>query len=379
MSDGRISRCLTKENSDEIIWELIQFPEDGYPAQTIAVDEQLIISNVGSRCLLFYKLQDKKFKIINLDNYEAGNLALLSEKKKFGKAPVIRNYPPGDMILVGNKLFVGQIFSEFILVIDLNSKEVVKRIPVGGDGKFSYCYVNNLVYFASRSLGVFFVINPVSYQFKAVPYPEPSLNIGSTFCHPESGLFYIALHRTNARDLARSNGEDFDEANCFIIVYDPLENKYNSYVSLEIDENDRLERCWASSIVYDCHSKILCIGMLGSPKNIYIFDTLTNQISNFIATIPNSKNKNDHVDSLSLALYQDLLISVNRSNYELEIIERHTMQHLISVPLGGTGNGPQHICIFNYYAYISHSEYAGVIRVDLNRLLKLIPPYAKCR
>ena len=372
MPDGQISRRLTEENSNETIWELIQFPEDGYPTQTIAADDQLIISNFGSSCILFYTFKDKKFSNINLDNYEAGNLTLLSEKKKFGKAPVIRKYPPGDMVLVGSKLFVGQIFSEFVLVIDLNSKEVIKRIPVGGEGNFSYCSVNNLVYFASNNLGIFFIINPIDYQFKAVPYPEPLLHIGSTFCHPESGLFYIALHRTNARDLAGINGEEFDEANCFIVIYDPLKDKYIFHVALEIDEDDKLERCWASSMVYDYHSKTLYIGMLGSPKNIYIIDTLTNQILNLIKTKPNTKNKNDHVDSLSLTLYQDYLISVNRSNYELEIIERNTLQHLLSVPLGGVGNGPRHICIFNDQAYISHSEYAGVIHVDLNKVLKLI-------
>lgn len=373
LSDGRISRILTKENSNETIWELIQFPEDGYPTRIIAADDRLIVSNFGASCILLYELQDKEFNNINLDSYEAGNLALLSEKKKFGKAPVIRKYPPGDMILVGNKLFVGQVFSEFVVVIDLTSKEVIKRIHVGGEGKLAYCSANNLVYFASNNLERLFIIDPISYQFEAVPYPEPSLHIGSTFCHPESGLFYIALHRTNARDLARNNGKDFDDPNCFIVVYDPLENKYISHVSLEIDEEDKIERCWASSMVYDYHKKIIYIGMLGSPKNIYIFDTLTNQILNFIKTTPNTKNKKDYVDSLSLALHQDYLISVNRSNYELEIIERETLQHLLSVPLGGTGNGPQHICVLNNQAYISHSEYAGVIHIDLNKLMELIP------
>ena len=217
LSDGRISRFLTEENSNETVWELIKFPEDGYPTQTIAVEDQLIIGNFGASCLLVYKLREKGFDNINLDSYEAGSLALLSEKKKFGKAPVIRKYPPGDMILVGSKLFVGQVFSEFVVVIDLNSKEVIRRIPVGGEGKFDYCSANNLLYFTSNNLGVFFIIDPINYQFKAVPYPEPSLHIGSTFCHPESGLFYIALHRTNTRDLDRSNGEELDEANCFIV------------------------------------------------------------------------------------------------------------------------------------------------------------------
>lgn len=185
LPDGRISRVLTKENSNEIIWELIQFPVDGYPIQSIATNGKIIISNFGDSCLLFYNLNNKEFINVNLDSYEAGNLASLSEKKKFGKSPVIRKYPPGDILLVDNKLFVGQIFSEYLVVIDLNSREIIKRISVGGEGKFAYCHRNKVIYFSSNNLGKFFISDPVSYRFKAIHYPEPSLHIGTTFCHPE--------------------------------------------------------------------------------------------------------------------------------------------------------------------------------------------------
>jgi hypothetical protein len=125
--------------------------------------------------------------------------------------------------------------------------------------------------------------------------------------------------------------------------------------------------------VYEPSNKLLYIGMLGSPKNIYLFNTEKNQIIDFIQTSPNSKNKKDHVDSLSLAFYKDYLLSINRSNYELAVIDLNTLQHLLSVPLGGTGNGPRHICIHNEQAYISHWEYAGIIAVDLHKLIELIP------
>lgn len=112
--------------------------------------------------------------------------------------------------------------------------------------------------------------------------------------------------------------------------------------------------------------------------NLVVFDTEKNQVLDFIKISPNSKNKNDYVDSLSLAFYQDYLLSINRSNYELVVIDRNTLQHLVSVPLGGTGNGPRHICLHHDQAYISHSEYAGIISVDLHKLLELLPqPHSK--
>ena len=67
LPDGRISRILTKETSNEIIWDQIQFPGDGYSTQSIAANDQLIISNFGANCLLFYKLKEKEFISINLD------------------------------------------------------------------------------------------------------------------------------------------------------------------------------------------------------------------------------------------------------------------------------------------------------------------------
>ena len=367
LSNGTASRRLVEEESNETVWDLIQFPKDGYATKTVAANNQLIISNFGASCVLLYCLKSKAFSCVELDSYEAGRLALLSERKKFGEAPVIRKYPPGDLMILGDKLFVGQVFSEFVVVIDVNSKSVIKRVPVGGSGEFSYCSNSNLVYFASNDSGTFFIIDPMDYHVAAVPYPEAGLHIGSTFCHPDSGLLYLAVHRTRARDLGTRN----NEANCFIAVYDPFQEKYIHHIDLIADDTDKIERCWASGITYDPLSKLAYIGMLGSSKNIYILDTEANKISGFVQTQPNNKNKKDHVDSLSVEIYQDYLLSVNRSNYELEIFERSSLQSLLSVPLGGTGNGPRHICVQEDRAYISHSEYAGVISADLNRLIAL--------
>lgn len=374
LPDGRNYLMLLKENTNKIIWQLIQFPLDvgGYPIQCISNDDQLIISNFGGSCLLFYRLKDKKFSLLSLDSYEAGNLALLAEKKKYGKSPVIRKYPPGEIIIVGDKLFVAQIFSEFVLVIDLCSKEIIKRIPVGGEGQLAYSTQNNQVYFASNTLGVFFIIDPNSYQFEAIQYPDSNLNIGSLFSHPESGLLYLGLHRTSQKDTSRLyNEEPLIEANSFIAIYNSFKRKYISQIELAIDDNDRLERCWASSMIYEKSHKLLYIGMLGSPKNIYIIDTNKNKVINFIQLQANRKNKHDYVDSLSLAFYKTYLLSVNRSNYELSVIDQNTMQQLISIPLNGTGNGPRYICVYNDVAYISHWEYDGLIAVNLQEVIDL--------
>lgn len=377
MHDGRVSRLLLEETSGAVIWRLIHFPEDGYSSQSIAANESLIISNFGGSNLLFYEFDEQRFTSASLDSYEAGNLTLLSERKRFGDSPVLRKYPPGDLLLVGEKLYVGQIFSEFLVVMDLRSRTVIKRLPVGGDGELAYCHKNERVYFASNSSGRLAIVNPVSYQIELVPYPEPSLHIGSMFCHPDTGLVYLGLHRTSNFANDWRSGKQPDKPNSFVAVYDPVASTYHCQIELAVDTDDMLERCWPSSMLYDADKDLLFIGMLGSPKNIYLVDAHNNEIVNFMETSPNTRNRHDCVDSLSLAFYQRHLLSINRANYELAVIEREALEPVLSIPLHGVTNGPSDITVYNDQAYVSHSEYAGILEVNLQQLIQLIPdqPY----
>jgi hypothetical protein len=372
LADGAIYRRLLEVNTHEEIWKFIQFPVHGYSTQVTSFRKQLIISNFGGSSILFFRPEHQDFSVLELDSYEAGNLAILSEKKKFGEAPVIRKYPPGDIIVVNEKLFISQIFSDFVVVVDLNSKLIVKRIPIGGEGKFAYCSLRNELYYTSNKLGVLSIIDPNTYEVAAIQYPEAWLHIETLFCHPESTHLYLGLDRTAKRDQNRENYVKPSEANSFIAIYDPLKGQYISQIELAIDETDKAERCWASSISYEARTKLLYIGMLGSPKNIYLINTEENKIVGNAQLEPNYRNKHEYVDSLSLALYKDYLLSVNRSNYELAVINRNTMQQLMSIPLGGTGNGPRHIYVHNDQAYISHGEYNGIIAVDLEKLINLL-------
>jgi hypothetical protein len=345
---------------------------DGYSIKSVSTGKELIISNFGGSCLLLYNFESQEFFLVNLDSYESINSILTVEKSIIKNLSVIRKYPPGDLILIGSKLFVGQTFSEFTLAVDVSSREIVKRIPTGGEGEFAYSPKNNELYFASNTRNIFYIINPSSYKFEAIQYPESSLYIGSVFCHPESGLIYLGLHRTGKRYGFLQIDEKDTIANSFIAIYDPVKRVYIKNIELVVDESDKLERCWPSSMVYDESNRKIYVGMLGSPKNIYLIDTESNVLSGHIQSKPNKK-KNQYVDSLSLALYKEYIISVNRSNYELAFIDKNTLEPSINLPLGGKDNGPRHICIEDDQAYISHWEYDGIIIVDLEKVINLLP------
>ncbi|WP_420631865.1 hypothetical protein [Candidatus Leptofilum sp.] len=370
---GRILRSLVEENTEVTVWELIQFPDNGYASQTLIYRDQLVISNFGSSSLSFYNLEEKHFSKMTLDSYEPEALGLVPERRGPDNPPTIRYFPPGDIMMVGDKLFVGQTFSEFVVVIDLATKQIVKRIGVGGEGKLAYCKKSGLVFFASNNLDHLAIINPKDYRFRIVSYPEARLRVGAISCHPETGMIYIGLHRTSKTDKVQRLGERLDVPNSFVAVYDPIREQFISKIDLVLEGDDKWERGWPCAMALAKKGHLLYVGMLGLSKNILVIDLHMNKVVKFIHTQPKIKNKRRGVDTLSLALHDNYLFAVNRANFELAIYDRNDLIHQLSLPLGGVNNGPSHISVSGNHAYISHSEYDGVIDIDLSAVIDMIP------
>ena len=125
---------------------------------------------------------------IDLDKYEARG-------RDGGRE--IRRYPPGDMACADGKLFVGQVFSEFLLVVDIETQSVVKRVmlPGGGEGAVAASADGRTVFFASNKTNSFFVVDAATYGYDEVAYPPAegavcacSLTRGSRFCIWESSV-----------------------------------------------------------------------------------------------------------------------------------------------------------------------------------------------
>ena len=48
---------------------------------------------------------------------------------------MVLQHPPGNIACADGKLFVGQVFSDFVLVIDIETQSIIKRIPIPGGGE----------------------------------------------------------------------------------------------------------------------------------------------------------------------------------------------------------------------------------------------------
>ena len=64
-------------------------------------------------------------------------------------------------------------------------------------------------------------------------------------------------------------------------------------------------------------------------------------------------------------MYGDLLLTVNRNNFELAVLGRRDEDSLATIPLGGSGDGPSAIAVVGDRVLIGHNERSGLSVIDL--------------
>jgi hypothetical protein len=338
---------------------IYKFTPDTKP-QTLLVFGDLIISaNWGSGCIsMINPLTRSIIRTIDLDNYEA-------KSPKTGKRE-IRKYPPGNMTIADGRLFVGQVFSDYILVIDLETQAIIKRIfiPGGGQGQLTSSRDGKTVYFASNITNQFFIIDSATYDFTAVPYPEGGRGCMSIHAHPHKAILFIGIQRGGNLD-----GKSYFGGNSFLAVYDLSTAKYIATVYLAEILNGRSDDSTPICINYDRENNVIYVGMFQSKKGIYVIDGDTYEI---IRNIPFKVNKhNKHfqwVDPLSQVVLDNVIISINRNNCEIVSIEKSTLKIIKAVFLGDVPNGPRDIVTFNNEAIISYPERNGLIFLSLDEI-----------
>ncbi len=107
---------------------LLKFPSGDNPHTLLNGGQAVFVGNWGSGNISVVDIATKSItKVISLDNYEI--VSPVTGNKE------IRQYPPGSMAIADGKLFVGQVFSDFILVIDIDTQAIIKRIPIAGGGE----------------------------------------------------------------------------------------------------------------------------------------------------------------------------------------------------------------------------------------------------
>ncbi len=346
-----LATALVLVKEDEDAWaKLYRFPTDSGPYALLRKDNSLFVANWHGGNIAILEPKTKTIiDTIELDSYEFFDHSDNSKKE-------IRRYLPGSsMVVVNNKLFIGQVFSDFILVLDIETKLIVRRIyvPGGGEGAFSSSPKEDKVYFASNKISMLFIIDSTTYEYQSVPYPRGGRGCLTVLAHPNNRLVYLGIQR-----------------DCSLVVYDTEIEKYVIQILLAEFSNGWPDDSTPHRLTLDPDEPLLYVGMFQSRKGIYFIDTNENIIKGNIAFKPNSSNTYfPWVNPNAQATYKKYLLTVNQSNHEMSVINRQTKQQVLSVFLGAAPNGPTDIAVVDDTAIISYPEKNGLIYVDLTEAL----------
>ena len=331
------------------------FPDRYLPSHLLEHDGRLFVSNWGTPQkgnIAIINPQERSVEgIIELDRYERLRLA-------DGSRTVLQ-HPPGNIACADGKLFVGQIFSEFILAIDIETQSIIKRIPIpgGGEGAIAASPDGRSIYFASNKVPSLFIIDSATYRYSTVDYPRGGRGSLCVLPHPRKPLVYIGIQRGGTH-----RGVSYPGGNSFLAVFDLAQNRYLGTLYLAEVMCGRSDDAAPICLTFDNDQACLFIGMFQSLRGICRVDEFGREVLEDLRFSPNSRNKHFRwVDPLSQALSLNKLLSVNRNNRELVMLDKLTGRLDNSVYLGEAPNGPHSVAIFDDTAVISYPERGGLI------------------
>ena len=335
------------------------FPDGYYPNHLLKHEGRLFVSNWGAPQkgnIAIINPEARSIEgIIELDKYE--------QLRPTDGGRIVVQHPPGNIACAGGKLFVGQVFSDFVLVIDIESQSIINRIliPGGGEGAIAASPDGRHVYFASNKVPSFFVIDSATYSYSAVDYPRGNRGSLCVLPHPSEPLLYIGISSGN-----NPRGVTPPRGGSFLAVYDLNRHRYVGSLYLAEVERGRSDTSSPICLTYDEAHSCLFVGMFQSMRGICRVDELGGEILDNLRFVPNSRNKHFRwADPLSQTLYRDKLLSVNRNNRELVTLNKLTGHIERSVYLGEAPNGPHSVAVFGDMAVISYPERGGIIFHDL--------------
>ncbi len=341
---------------DENGLPIYRFPNDEKPQHLLRYGELLLTANWGNGTISIVDPRAKTIvRNIELDKYEASS-PTSGER-------LIRQYPPGDMVTADGKLFVGQIFSDFLIVIDIDTHSIVKRVylPGGGNGQIAVSPDERSVYFASNSEDQFYILNSATYEYETVKYPVGGRGCMSISSDLSGTRLYIGIQRGGKLD-----GVSYFGGNCFLAIYDLEKKRYLKNTYLAEVFNRHSDDATPACIEIDPEDDRIYIGMFQSMRGICVIDPESNEIYKNIRFPKSKHNKHfDWVDPLSVKIYGNYLLSLNRNNCELAIIDKKSLELVELYYLGNAPNGPRDIEIIDEFLIISYPERNGLIILDI--------------
>jgi hypothetical protein len=354
--DDHHATLIYREAAPPNLVPVCAFPGGDKPEHLLLYGDRIFVANWEPGNITVIDPATKSIEsVIDLDKYEA---AIKGSR-------TVSQHPPGKMACADGRLFVGQVFSEFILVIDIATQSIVKRIPVpgGGEGAIAASKDGRTVYFASNKVNRFFVIDSATYEYEEVQYPGGGRGCQCVLPHPSEPLLYIGVQRGGTL-----NGRSHPWGNCFLATYDLTLRRYRSELYLAEVRDGRSDDATPYCLTFDEEDPCVFVGMFQSERGICRVDEEGRSVlADFRFT---SNGKNTHfpwVDPLSQALYRGKLLSTLRNNSELVTLDKRTGAIEQTLSVSDSPNGPHALVVWNDFAVMSYPSEGALIFHDLSR------------
>lgn len=306
------------------------------PQHLVRNGNSLIVGNWNTGNITFVDPQSRSIEaVIDLDRYET--------TRNRERVREIRTHPPGQLAVADGKLFLGQVFSESILVIDLATKSVVRRVlvPGGGHGAITASADGRTIYFASNKDHALFLLDSATYELHRYPYPPGGRGAMSIACSSDGSRVFVGIQRGY-----RSASVDVPGEGCFLATF--LLDRRSFVHSLPLSEfaQGRPDSSTPAYILPEPTSSRLYVGMFQGRPGIYLLDGDPLRILRCSATQPNARNPYfQWVDPLAIQFFGEDLVAIHRNNRDLVLLDRETLAVKRTSYLGEAPNGPRDLVV----------------------------------
>jgi DNA-binding beta-propeller fold protein YncE len=342
-------------------------PVDGSPSRLVLDQDKLYVGCFHGENLTVCDIRSHRpIQKLHLDAYES--LAGPSPNGEgVARRRTVHLCPPGDLVAANGKLFVGQVFSEFVVVFDLATMWVVKRIPVGGEGELAASADGKKVYFASNQKHEFYVIDTETYEVETVPYPAGGRGIGGVAVSPDQKRLYLGIQRGGQAP----DGKEHGGGNSFLAVYDLDARRYAGTVYLaQTDTPGTSDDSTPDAVAFSPDGRQVYVGMFQSLAGIYVIDAVSLKVVRNIAFPANARNSFPWVNPVGLAVYRGWLLSANRSNHEVMVLDGSSFRVLARLTFAEAKHCVTRIVVTEDRIYLSDQDAGCVYELDGRKLAK---------
>jgi hypothetical protein len=284
------------------------------PSQILLHDGKLLVSSFQHARLAVYDVASgKRLQHAEFDGYETADRSVFC-------------CPPGEMVLANGRLFVGQIFSEHLLVMDPKSLRVVKRLSLGGEGSLAVVPGGQEVIYASNRVNQFSVIDTTTYTYTTVAYPPGGHGIGTVAVSPDGRYVYLGIQRGGKTP----DGTVRPGGNTFVAAYDLATQKYvgTAYLAL-IDSRGVSDDGAVWKILPAPDGRRVYCGLAQSASALKVLGADDLKVRHHVSFPPAPGNTNQWAHCTELALVRDWLVASDRGNWELAVLDPRTCDVLV--------------------------------------------------